>query len=161
MAWLRRRTDNSGFMKMLLKSLPVGLIVILAASLIWFMSLSRLNGGKGINYNNVQRNDPIKVSISDSPIMGNKNAKITLIEFSSYESTYSKKQHNELLPYLKTNYIDTGKIRLVYRNLPLSSIFPNAHNEAQAAFCARDQGGDLTYFKYHDELFKRAPSKTP
>ena len=41
--------------------------------------------------------------------------------------------------------------------MPLS-FHQNAHKEAQAAECAREQGGDAAYFKYHDEIFKRTTS---
>lgn len=97
---------------------------------------------------------PVKVDISDSPILGDKNAKLTLVEFSDYECPFCKKVYDELLPELKKNYISTGKVRLVYKNLPLP-FHQNAFKEAEAALCARDQGGDIAYFKYHDQIFTK------
>src|SRR3989344_5519919 len=63
----------------------------------------------------------------------------------------------ELFPKIKSEYIDTGKVKLVMRDLPLD-FHQNAHKESQAAECAREQGGDTAYFKYHDEIFKRTTS---
>lgn len=100
---------------------------------------------------------PKKVSIDDDPVLGNKNAKVTLIEFSDFECPFCKKFFLETFPKLKKEYIDTGKVKFVYRDLPLD-FHQNAHKEAQAAECARDQGGDVVFFKYHDEIFKRTTS---
>ena len=97
-------------------------------------------------------NTPVKVDISNSPILGDKNATLTLVEFSDYECPFCKKSFDELLPELKKNYISTGKLRLVYKNLPLP-FHQNAAKEAEAALCAKDQGGDVAYFKYHDAIF--------
>lgn len=100
---------------------------------------------------------PVKVSLSDAPVLGDKNAKVALVEFSDYECPFCKRYYDETYSQLKKDYIDTGKIKLVFRNLPLN-FHQNAHKEAQAALCARDQGGDAVYYKYHDEMFTRTTS---
>ncbi len=104
--------------------------------------------------NQANTNTSAKVDISDSPILGDKDAPLTLVEFSDYECPFCKKSFDELLPELKKNYINTGKLKLVYKNLPLP-FHQNAAKEAEAALCAKDQGGDVAYFKYHDQIFTR------
>ena len=101
---------------------------------------------------------PKQVSLDDDPVLGNKNAPITLIEFSDYECPFCKRHFDSTFPDLKKDYIDTGKVKLVYRDFPLSFHDPMATKEAVAANCAREQGGDSTYFKFHDEMFKRTTS---
>ncbi|MBI2042847.1 DsbA family protein, partial [Candidatus Pacearchaeota archaeon] len=54
---------------------------------------------------------------------------------------------------IKTQYIDTGKVKLVFRDFPLSSLHPMAQPSAEAAECVREKGGDEAYFKYHDKIF--------
>ncbi len=100
---------------------------------------------------------PVEVSIDDDPMIGDKNAKVTLIDFTDYECPFCKKYFDDTFSQIKKDYIDTGKIRYVFRDLPLS-FHQNAHKEAQAAECAREQGGDSAYLKYHDEIFKRTTS---
>lgn len=100
---------------------------------------------------------PKKVSIDDDPVLGDKNAKVTLIDFTDYECPFCKRYYDETFSQIKRDYIDTGKMKYVVRDLPLS-FHANAHKEAQAAECAREQGGDEAYFKYHDEIFKRTTS---
>lgn len=100
---------------------------------------------------------PKKVSIDDDPVLGDKNAKVTIIDFSDYECPFCKRYFDQTYEQIKKEYIDTGKVKYVVRDLPLS-FHQNAHKEAQAAECARDQGGDTAYFQYHDEIFKRTTS---
>ena len=97
-------------------------------------------------------------SVDDDPVLGDKNAPVTIVEFSDYECPFCKRHFDETLPQLIKNYIDTGTAKLVYRDLPLSFHDPMATKEAVAANCAREQGGDSTYFQYHDEIFTRTKS---
>ncbi len=98
-----------------------------------------------------------KVSTDDDPVMGNKNAPLTIIEFSDYECPFCKRSFSDVLPNLKKDYIDTGKVKLVYRDFPLG-FHQNAQKESEAAECARSQGGDLVYYKYHDQIFTKTTS---
>ena len=101
---------------------------------------------------------PVTVSVDDDPVLGDKNAKVTLIDFSDYECPFCKRHFEQTLPDLKKKYIDTGKVKMVYRDLPLPFHDPMATTEAIAANCARDQGDDASYYKFHDEIFKRTTS---
>lgn len=98
-----------------------------------------------------------QVSTDDDPVLGDKNAPLTIVEFSDYECPFCKRSFDQVLPELKKNYIDTGKLKLVFRDFPLS-FHANAHKEAEAAECARSQSDDATYFKFHDQIFTRTTS---
>jgi len=102
-----------------------------------------------------QVKSPVEVSEDDDTVLGDKNAKVTIIEFSDYQCPFCKKFYEETLPLLKTNYINTGKAKLIYRDYPLSSIHPNAQKAAEAAECAGEQN---KYYEYHDKLFKNQNS---
>lgn len=93
-------------------------------------------------------------TIDDDPILGNKDgAKVAIVEFSDYECPFCERFWQQTLPQIKSNYIDTGKVILVYRDLPLTSIHPNAQRYANAVNCALDQGGATAYYKMHDAVF--------
>lgn len=98
------------------------------------------------------------VSIDDDAVLGNPDAPITFIEFSDYECPFCKRHFQSSFTQLKKDYIDTGKVKLVYRDLPLPFHEPMATKEAMAANCAREQGNDETYYKFHDEIFIRTTS---
>lgn len=105
-----------------------------------------------------QPSGPVKVSVDDDPVLGDQNAPVTLIEFSDYECPFCKRHFTQVYPEIKKNYIDTGKVKLVYRDLPLSFHDPMATTEAVAANCVREQGGDTAYFKMHDVMFEKTTS---
>lgn len=84
----------------------------------------------------------------DDPSLGPADAPITIIEFSDYECPYCRKWYSEVFLRLRQDYAD--KVRVVFRDFPLSSIHPNAIDAAMAANCAGDQGA---YWQFHDLLF--------
>lgn len=91
-------------------------------------------------------------------MLGDKNAPVTIVDFSDYECPFCKRYVDQTFTEIKKEYIDTGKVKYVYRDLPLSFHDPMATTEAIAANCAKEQGGDTAYYKYHDEMFKRTTS---
>jgi len=76
---------------------------------------------------------------------GPADAPITIVEFSDYQCPFCKRWHAEVYEQLLAAY--PGKIN--YRNLPLTSIHPDAQGAAEAALCAGDQN---VYWQYHDKL---------
>jgi protein-disulfide isomerase len=82
------------------------------------------------------------------PSLGPADAPITIVEFSDFECPFCRRFQQETYNDLLNAY--PGKIRFVYRNLPLTSIHPDAFPAAVAAMCANDQNA---FFPYHDKLF--------
>ena len=102
-----------------------------------------------------QPSQPIKISVDNDPVRGNPDAPITIIEFSDFQCPFCARFHVQTLPSILEEYIDTGKVNLVYRDFPIQSIHPNALPAAVAAECANEQG---KYWQYHDTLFERQNS---
>lgn len=88
----------------------------------------------------------------DDAVMGDVNAPVSVVEFSDFECPFCKRFHDETLPLIKKNYIDTGKVKFVYRDLPIPD-HAKAYPSALASECVRDQGGDEAYFKMHSLIF--------
>ena len=108
---------------------------------------------------NQQPTGPVSVSSDDDPVLGDKNAPLTMIEFSDYECPFCKRHFTDVYPQLKKDYIDTGKLKLVFRDfIAVPSHNPLATSQAIAASCAKDQGGDSMYFRYHDAIFTKTIS---
>jgi protein-disulfide isomerase len=84
-----------------------------------------------------------------SPIMGDPNAPITILEWGDYQCTFCYKFHKNTLNTIQENFIDTGKVKLVFKDFPLNG--PDSLIAAEAAYCAEDQE---KYWQYHDELYK-------
>jgi len=92
-----------------------------------------------------------QVSLDDDPVKGNPNAPVTLVEFSDFQCPFCSRFFTQTLPALEENYIDTGKIKLVYKDFPLDNLHPNARPAHIAAECADEQG---KFWEYHDVLFE-------
>ena len=94
-----------------------------------------------------------KATVDDDAVLGNEDAPVTIIEFSDYQCPFCRKFWTETLGQIKSEYIDTGKVKLVFRDFPLSSLHPQAQASAEAAECVKEKGGDEAYFKMHDKMF--------
>ncbi|MFC1654061.1 DsbA family protein [Patescibacteria group bacterium] len=81
---------------------------------------------------------------------GDENAPVTLVEFTDFECPFCKRYTDETFVQIVENYVDTGKVRYIMRDLPLS-FHPNAKPAALAARCAGDQG---KYKEMHSLLFE-------
>ncbi len=93
----------------------------------------------------------VNVSIAGNLIMGKKDAPVTMIEFSDYQCPFCRRFFETTLSTLKAEYIETGKVRYIFRDFPLDQIHPYARKAAEAAHCAGDQG---KYWEMHDLLFQ-------
>jgi protein-disulfide isomerase len=80
-------------------------------------------------------------------VEGSPNAPITLIEYASFTCPHCAHFNTVILPDLKTKWIDTGKVKLVYRDYPLDQM------AAQAAQLARCAPADR-YFGVVDMIFR-------
>ena len=85
----------------------------------------------------------------DDPFLGDENAPVTMVEFSDYECPFCARFYSQTLNQIKSRYVDTGKVKFVYRDFPLS-FHPQAEPAAIAANCAGMQG---KYFEFHDKIF--------
>jgi protein-disulfide isomerase len=93
----------------------------------------------------------VDVPVDGYPSLGPTDAPITIVEFSDFQCPYCRKFHEDTYQALLDAY--PGKIRFVYRNLPLTSIHPEAFPAAQASLCANDQNA---FWAYHEKLFSSA-----
>ena len=84
-----------------------------------------------------------------SPVLGDSNAPITILEWGDYQCTFCYKFHQSSLDTILDEYVQQGKVKLVFKDYPLNG--PDSVLAAEAAYCAEDQG---KYWEYHDEIYK-------
>jgi protein-disulfide isomerase len=92
----------------------------------------------------------VDLSTEGAAALGRADAKVTLIEFSDYQCPFCARFMRATLPRLIKEYVETGKVRYVFRDFPIQSIHRAAMGAATAARCAGEQG---KYWEVHDELF--------
>lgn len=88
----------------------------------------------------------VKVAKTDH-IRGNKNAPITIVEFSDIQCPFCSRYHDTMTEVMK-NYPD--KVRWVFKHFPLDSIHPYARKAAEATECAGEQN---KFWEYTDNLY--------
>ena len=91
----------------------------------------------------------IPLSIGDDPVKGDPEATVTVIEFSDFQCPFCARFTSQTLPQIMEDYVDTGKIKIVFKDLPLR-IHSNARAAHIAAECADEHG---KFWEYHDFLF--------
>jgi protein-disulfide isomerase len=90
------------------------------------------------------------VDLGNNPFRGQKNAPLTLVEFTDYQCPFCSRHVRETYPQIEKDYIATGKLKYVMLDMPLESIHKFAFKAAEAANCAGEQG---KYWEMHDRLF--------
>lgn len=80
--------------------------------------------------------------------IGNKDAKVTLFEYGDYKCPSCGKFHQEAEKQIQKDFVDTGKVKLVFRTYPY--IGPDSGKAVRGAYCSNDQG---KFSAYHDAVY--------
>jgi len=88
-----------------------------------------------------------QLDVSNTQVIGPKDAKVQLVEFSDFECPFCIRVYSTVKQILK-DY--NGQVRLYYKQFPLTQIHQNAQKAAEASLCAADQG---KFWEFHDKLF--------
>ena len=113
-----------------------------------------VGGGTGSDPKDAPDNLITKIDMDvltdDDAVRGDKNAPVTMVEFSDYECPFCERHFTQTHPQIIKEYVDTGKVKIVFRDFPLP-FHPNAQKAAEAAECAGEQD---KYWEMHDKLFQ-------
>jgi protein-disulfide isomerase len=92
----------------------------------------------------------------EGPTLGRTDAPLVMVEFTDYQCPFCKQFHENVLPELVKKYVETGKLRIVSRNLALP-FHANAEPAARAALCANEQ---QKYWTMREKLFASSSDLT-
>jgi protein-disulfide isomerase len=99
---------------------------------------------------------PFRIAVATTgPARGPATAPVTIVEFADFQCPYCKRAESSLHALL-AQY--PGKVRIVFRNLPLTQLHPQAESAAEAAVCADRQG---KFWEMHDAMYADQGSLTP
>jgi protein-disulfide isomerase len=97
----------------------------------------------------ITKKQPLSVFLDNaSPVLGDPNAPITLVEFGDYQCTFCSKFFHETENSIVTNYIKTGKVKILFKDFII--LGHDSINAANAAHCANDQ---KSFWQYHSMLY--------
>jgi protein-disulfide isomerase len=167
---IRFLSDNAG---LLFLALSIFIVGFLAGSMWTENNMLKKGVGTGTGTGTVQ-NQPITPTAPEAPaaplsdenwkkvqegaagVIGNRNAPLTIVEYTDYQCPFCSRHYQQTYPQIKKEYLDTGKAKLILQDQPLT-IHPNARPAALAARCASDQGflgqKDKNFEAMHDALF--------
>ena len=90
------------------------------------------------------------ISLADSPVLGDQNAPIVIVEYSDFQCPYCRGVV-DTLDSISNEY--KGKVKIVFKHLPLN--FHNwAYQAAETSLCFHKQGRNKAFRYFHDEVFK-------
>ncbi len=139
---------RSSYINMILPGAIVAAAIVISASLF----LTRTQGTANIYAPTPTNDKPVAVVVDDDDhILGNVNAKVTILEFSDFQCPFCRQFFEQSFSQIKSEYVDTGKVRIVYKHMPLS-FHPAAQPAAVAAECAGAQG---MFWEMHDVIFEQ------
>jgi protein-disulfide isomerase len=98
------------------------------------------------------------LNIAGAPFKGRPNAPVTVIEFSDYECGFCGRHARETLPLIDKEFIQTGKVKYVFRSFPNEATHKLALKAHETAACAGEQG---KYWPMHDLLFAKPGALAP
>ncbi len=98
------------------------------------------------------------INIANAPTRGRADAKVTMIEFSDFQCPFCGRHVRETMPQIDREYIQTGKVRYVFRDFPIDSLHPQAPKAHEAVNCAGDQG---KYWEMWERLFANPRQLSP
>ena len=98
--------------------------------------------------NIVHRQHGTILTTMGSPILGDPDAPVTIVEFGDYQCHQCYNWFHKTKPIIEESYIESGKANLVF--VDLAFLGRDSPKAAQASYCADDQG---MYWEYHDTLY--------
>lgn len=93
----------------------------------------------------------------DDNVLGNRDAKVVVVEFSDPECPFCKMFH-DTMNRIMSEYGSSGKVAWVYRHYPLEVLHQKAHKESMALECASKLGGQDAFWKFTNNLYDVTPS---
>jgi protein-disulfide isomerase len=147
---MNKQPNNNFSVAILLGSLVIALAILVSTFIQVF-------GVRDKNTTKVEKTSEniTYVRVDHSPTLGDKNAPITVVEYTDFDCPICKQVFDSILPKLSKEYISTKKIKFVFKSLPIENFHPYSVQKAEAAYCARDQKGERAFFDYYVSLFQK------
>ena len=137
-------------------SLAIGAAIASIVIIIVFLGINGISNESELVIEStpiIQEEGPAKITIdtflaNGSPILGNPDAQITLVEFGDYQCHFCNVFFHSTEEDILKNYVETGKVRMIFKDYNI--IGPDSISASHGAHCANDQG---LFWEYHDILY--------
>ena len=87
--------------------------------------------------------------LEGSTILGNPNAKVSIVEFGDYQCTFCYNFHEDTMMKIVEKYVRNGEVNFIYKDFPLNG--EASIMAAEASYCAQEQD---RFWQYHDIIYE-------
>ena len=98
---------------------------------------------------------PVNVGVGHFPLKGNKNAKVTIVEFADFRCPFCERFFKDAAAGIMKDYVNTGKVQYYFRSFAF--LGPESTLTSEAAECANEQG---KFWQMHDWLYQHQASES-
>ena len=159
-----KKVNRPNFPQLSSKSyMPILIVLLIIASFLLGVLITKvqyLEGGVSTNVQtgeNTTQGDtttqpptgPVDVSVGHLPVQGDKNAKVTVIEFADFQCPFCKQWFEQVESNLIKEYVETGKVKFAFRHFAF--LGQESTDAALASECANEQ---KKFWEYHDYLYQ-------
>lgn len=99
--------------------------------------------------------DSVPIAIGAAPSLGGTQATHAVMVFSDFECPFCRTAAEQFIPWLKSEYVDRGKLKLVFKHFPLDQLHANARRLARLSACASLQSDT---WRVHTLLYQASPT---
>jgi protein-disulfide isomerase len=101
---------------------------------------------------------PSEISLEGEPVLGEEDAPVTLLIYEDFECPYCEQLEMNAMPEIVDNYVETGKVKLVWKDRPLSRLHPWAADAAATMECVYREGGNDAFWPVKNQIFENQKS---
>ena len=130
------------------KKIGVGIAAIVLVTLVAVFVTSYMSDFETARTPSTEDESP-SIRLKDAPVLGSTAATVTIVEVGDYQCHMCKLWFKETRPQIIENYVETGKVNLVFIDMPF--LGRDSTPASEATYCANDQG---KYWEYHSTLFE-------
>lgn len=113
---------------------------------------SQPSGQEG-QQDNTDTVDLSQINMSGEPVLGESDAPVTMVIYEDFECPFCKRFEDNAFQQIKTNYVDTGQVKVIWKDRPLVQLHPWAEPAAAAMECVYREGGDDAFWTVKSKIF--------
>lgn len=97
--------------------------------------------------------DMSEIEMEGEPVLGDENAEVTMVVYEDFQCPFCKRFEENAFQQIKSNYIDSGQVKAVWKDRPLPRLHPWAEPAAAAMECVYREGGNEAFWNVKDQIF--------
>ena len=98
------------------------------------------------------------IDMEGEPVLGEQDAPVTMVVYEDFECPFCKRFEEGAVQQIESNYVESGQVKMVWKDRPLKQLHPWAEPSAAAMECVYREGGDETFWAVKDKIFSNQDS---